>query len=158
MAHSVKHDAAFWDERLGTVDGVAHWHFYAYEYLDDLAFMPRARDVLRDWPQAEAVIAAVEARFRQMNWDGDGQMQVMWLPPFVGAGPHDWFGCYSFHVKQTEDGISWIASPSVLPFHRLFQPDDAKFPQPGQSAWEPGSLRQGAVRWLSDLDGSAGEG
>ena len=41
MAHSVKHDAAFWNERLGTADGVAHWHFYAYEYLDDLAFMPR---------------------------------------------------------------------------------------------------------------------
>ena len=77
---------------------------------------------------AEAVITAVEIRFKQLNWDGDGEMQIMWLPPFVGAGPHDWFGCYALHVKQTDDGISWIASPSVLPFHRLFQPDDATFP------------------------------
>ena len=156
MAYSHKHDAAFWTKHFGTPEGVAYWDFYAYEYLDDLAFMPNARAVLAEWPQAEAVIAAVEAKFRSLGWEGDGEMQVMWLPPFAGAGPKNTFGCYALHVKQDNDGISWIACPYTLPFHRLFQPDWAEYAPPG-TPFEEQARRKGAVHWLSDLGGPTGE-
>src|SRR5215212_7635878 len=98
MAYSEKHDAAFWDKQFGPVKGVKWWHFYAYEYLDDLAFMPGSRKVLAGWPRAEAVIAAVGKKFESLGWAGDGKMQVLWLPPFAGAGPKNYFGCYCLHV------------------------------------------------------------
>lgn len=153
MAFSRNHDPQFWQGRFGTPDGVIHWHFYAYEYLDDLAFMPLAREAFSNWPSGEAIIARVEEKFRSLGWEGDGEMQILWLPPFAGAGPHDTLGCYVLHVKQENDGISWLASPHGLPFHRLFQPDDAGYEKPGTGTWEQGSWRKGAVRWLDDLGG-----
>jgi hypothetical protein len=120
MAYSEEHTGRFWQMRLGTPDKVRSWHFYAYEYLDDLFFMPPARQVLGDWEHAAALIEQVENCFRQIGWEGDGEMQILWLPPFVGAGPEDWYGCYALHVKQDNDGISWMACPHRLPFRRLF--------------------------------------
>ena len=153
MAFSQTHDAKFWRQRFGTPDEVRHWHFYAYEYLDNIAFMPSARESFRAWSDGTQIIAKVEEKFRSLGWEGDGKMQLLWLPPFAGAGPHDNLGCYVLHVKQQNDGISWLASPHVLPFHRLFQPDDAGYENPGTGTWEQGSWRKGAVRWLSDLTG-----
>ncbi|MHB0938145.1 MAG: hypothetical protein ACYC6A_17280 [Armatimonadota bacterium] len=151
MGYSRPHDAQFWQERFGTPEGVEHWHFYAYEYLDDLAFMPSARETFGDWEDGERIIALVEEKFRQLRWDGDGEMQILWLPPFTGAGPHDFYGCYALHVKQNEDGISWIASPYVLPFHRLFQHDFMLYEKPGTGEWQQGSWRKGMIRWIDDL-------
>jgi hypothetical protein len=149
MAYSRAHDAAFWDEHLGSPDGVKFWHFYAYEHLDDLAFMPTARQALAAWPHAGVVIAAVEEKFRSLGWVGDGEMQVMWFPPFAGVAPKNTFGAYALHVKQSDDGISWIACPYTLPFHRLFQPDWAEYAPPGTPFGEI-VRRKGAVRWIPD--------
>lgn len=130
---------------------MANYHFYAYEYLDDLSFMRPARQVFDAWEHAEALIEAVQRRFLQLRWEGDGGMQVLWLPPFAGAGEHDNFGCYVLHVKQLNDGISWLASPVPLPFHRLFQPDSAAYPEPISGDINKRVYRKGAVRWVSDL-------
>jgi hypothetical protein len=62
-----KRNAQFWSERFGTPECVGNYSFYAYEYLDDLSFMRPAREVLSDWDQAEALIAAVEQRFKQIG-------------------------------------------------------------------------------------------
>ena len=136
---------------------VGSYSFYAYEYLDDLSFMRPAREVLADWDQAEALIAAVEQRFKQIGWEGDGLMQLLWLPPFAGAGEHDNYGCYVLHVKQDNDGISWLASPVPLPFHRLFREDTAQYPKPSGEDTPAKVQRQGAVRWLHDLFEGQGE-
>ena len=141
MGYSKPHDGAFWTERFGPPSGVEHWHLYAYEYLDDLHFMPAARETLRDWEHADETLKAIGERFREMGWEGDGELQILWLPPFAGAGPQDTFGCYAIHVKQVEDGISWIASPYLLPFDRLFQPSDAQYAPPGESKWKQGDVR-----------------
>ena len=121
MAYSESHAPEFWKSQPGNPDGVRHWHFYAYEYLDDLAFMPAARELFSGWDDGELIVERVAEKFRSLGWEGDGEMQVMWLPPFVGAGPQDYLGAYVLHVKQANDGISWLASPHCLPFHRLFQ-------------------------------------
>jgi hypothetical protein len=143
--------AQFWLKRFGTPDCVANYSFYAYEYLDDLSFMRPAREVLTDWDQAEALIAAVGQHFKQIGWEGDGLMQILWLPPFAGVGEHDNYGCYLLHVKHLNDGISWLASPIPLPFQRLFRRDNTTYPKPTSENAPTKVQRQGAVRWLHDL-------
>lgn len=150
MAHPIKHDAAFWEERFGTPACAKNYHYYAYEYLDDLQFMRSAKEVFGDWRHAEALVAAVGEKMKSLGWEGDGEFQIFWLPAFAGAGKHDWFGTYCIHVKQLNDGISWIASPVTLPFHRLFQPDRVSVPAPNPEDPMEALKRNGMVRWLGD--------
>lgn len=114
---------ALWKTFFGNAGCVRNYHFYSYEYMDDLSFMPSAHDAFTGWEEGEALIARVEEKFKDMGCQGDGEMQVMWLPPFVGAAEENNYGCYVLHYKQFEDGVSWLASPFVLPFIRLFRPD-----------------------------------
>ena len=122
MSYSIEHSAAFWRDCFGAAASVKNYHFYAYEYLDDLAFMRQAAEMLAVWPEAPEFLAAVSAKWKEIGWEGDGEIQIFWLPPFAEAGPADTFGCYVLHVKQQNDGISWFASPHLLPFHRLSPP------------------------------------
>lgn len=154
LAHSAaehERNSQFWSERFGTSDCVRNYHFYAYEYLDDLSFMRPARDAFADWEHAEAVIERVEKRFQRIGWEGDGLMQLLWLPPFAGAGDHDNYGCYVLHVKQDNNGVSWLASPVPLPFHRLYQHDCAQYPKP--TAECPAGIAGGDAEtgWLKEI-------
>ncbi|WP_294399614.1 hypothetical protein [Prosthecobacter sp.] len=155
VSSSGRQTSEFWEARFGTPECVQNYHCYAYEYLDDLSFMPLARDLFGDWKFAPSLLAKVTDKLKALGWEGDGEFQILWLPPFAGAGPHDTHGCYALHVKQENDGISWIASPYILPFHRLFQPDEAKYPSPNsQDSMDQvknSGRRKGMVRWLGDL-------
>jgi hypothetical protein len=88
---------------------------YAFEWIDNLHFVLPPDRFLSD-PSAH--IAAARTAFRQAGWDGDGDIGLMWLPPF--AFPlglrSSWVGITLWHVKQVEDGISWLLSPIELPF------------------------------------------
>lgn len=148
------HTPEFWKKRIGEAAGVKHWRLYSYEYLDDLSFMPLARDLFDGWDEGKKIVDEVEERLKKFGWDGDGELQVMWLPPFAGAGPQNNFGCYALHVKQIEDGISWIASPYALPFHRLFGDEDAMFLPAGVSSAESANWRTGSLVWSTKFIGS----
>lgn len=97
------------------------YYFYSYEHLDDLNFLRAPADVFRDlglescqvWK--EAVTAALEAA----GWEGDGDLAIMWFPPFVSVGIHDTWGTYVWVVKQRNNGTAWLASPVELRFPRL---------------------------------------
>ena len=104
-----------WEFVFGTPDRVRDWHIYAYEYIDDLNWMPPAAELFRDWELGDELIARVAERFREIGWEGDGEFQVFWLPPFLGVGVRD-YGCYGLLVKQDNDGTSWLASPVPLPW------------------------------------------
>ncbi len=152
--YGVEDESQLWTDRLGLPENVENWHYFGYEYLDDLRFIQNADEILSKWEHAEKVISAVKENLKHLGWEGDGEIGILWLPPFAGAGPHDNFGCYLLHVKQLNDGISWLASPYTLPYHRLFQPDGVLYSKPGISPWgaERGETkRKGSVRWLSDL-------
>jgi hypothetical protein len=94
---------------------------YQYHHVDFLDFMPRARVVLEAVPNASAVLEAVEQRFARAGWEGDGEIQLLWLPPFVGAGVEDTWGVAVWFVKQGNNGTSFLASPVPLPFARLLE-------------------------------------
>jgi len=59
---------------------------------------------------------------------------LLWLPPFVfpTTSRPSWVGVMLWHVKQVEDGTSWLLSPVELPF-------------------------EGFVRWLAE-PGAAADG
>jgi hypothetical protein len=95
---------------------VESWHFYLYEWIDDLSFMPSVHDRVTQGPKLDRLIADIKARWATMGWDGDGEIQLMWLPPFCFPDAEQSYGQYLLHVKQRDDGISWIASPRPLPW------------------------------------------
>ena len=121
MAYSVEHTSEFWDDQFGNPVDLEIWHCYGFEYVDELSFMPKASEALKDWNSAEQVIQAVSKKFDWMGWEGDGDIQLMWLPPFVKIGPYNDFGSYLFFVKQSNDGVAYLISRHKLPFKMGFK-------------------------------------
>jgi hypothetical protein len=98
---------------------IGEFHSYHYEWIDNLHFLLNPKAVLGD--RAKSYIEAAKVVFREMDWEGDGDIQLLWLPPFVfptssEVSPE---GVIIWHVKQMEDGISFLLSPVALPFKQL---------------------------------------
>ena len=98
---------------------IADFFVYQYQHVDELAFMPLAADVLAHHPRFGEVIEKVKYRLGAEGWEGDGQIRLLWFPPFIGAGVEDTWGVGTWFVKQQNNGTAWIASPVALPFARL---------------------------------------
>jgi hypothetical protein len=98
-------------------------YVYQYQFLDDLSFIqkPSEVSVFADMATADLdrLVSSVREQFSTAGWEGDGEIGVIWLPPFVDAGIEDTWGTYVWHVKQSNNGFSWIASKSPLNFARL---------------------------------------
>jgi hypothetical protein len=94
---------------------------YHYEHLDDLSFVRRPEDVYGGFDPEELghQKSTVRAALLSAGWEGDGELGLIWLPPFVDVGVEDISGTYLWHVKQSNNGTSWIASGCRLPFRRL---------------------------------------
>ena len=89
---------------------------YEYHHIDYLLFMPSAEEALSALPNAREIITEVGLLFRESGWEGDGDIEMMWLPPFVSVEIEDTHGAFLFHVKQSNNGTSFIASPERLHF------------------------------------------
>lgn len=101
---------------------IASFHLYSYEWIDNLHFMLPPSRVIAENSRRVALEEAVQERFREeAGWEGTGRLSLLWLPPFVwpqGAGVSP-DGVILWHVKQHEDGISYLLSPIPLPFERF---------------------------------------
>ena len=94
---------------------------YMYEWVDNLHFALSPADVLKD---ATPYLKIASEQFKKLGWWGDGEIQLMWIPPFAQKPKYpidedfdDFYnGITVWHVKQLEDGLSWILSPVELPF------------------------------------------
>jgi hypothetical protein len=104
------------------------WHIYSYCFLDDLTFIHKPTPVNEEWrnnspfpeiDNLDEVIASVKQRFLKEGWEGDGEIGIIWLPPFVDIGIENTLGTYIWHVKQENNGISWLLSPVKLDFKRI---------------------------------------
>jgi hypothetical protein len=100
------------------------YHVYRYEHIDDLQMMwePGA-PVDHDeecifTPHDEGCVGAA---FKAAGWEGDGKIRLIWLPPFVFTGSRaaGAEGEIIWHVKQKNNGTSFIASRWPLPFEEL---------------------------------------
>ena len=86
-----------------------------YEWIDNLDFTLDPRDYLEN---GNEYIEVARQLFLGIGWDGDGRIELMWIPPFMFEGVRTeefTTGVIIWHVKQTEDGISFILSPVELP-------------------------------------------
>jgi hypothetical protein len=67
---------------------------------------------------SSSVIENVKTTLKVCGWEGDGQLGAMMVPPFFAAqGDNFWFTV--FHVKQVNNGTSWIASERPLSIESL---------------------------------------
>lgn len=134
------------------------YHIYQYTFLDDLSFIKKPGDVFCDNSKEDldSIVHKIKKVFLSAGWEGDGEVGVIWLPPFIDAGYEDTWGNYIWHVKQQNDGISFIASEYPLQFARLLAQNE---PSPGRkgipvniinSAYEFAKDRNKSYR--SDLD------
>lgn len=88
-----------------------------YEYIDNLHFTLDPKECLDN---AEEYIAIVTKRFLKIGWHGDGEIRLMWVPPFMLNEKFQWDHQYNtvgvtiWHVKQIEDGLSWMLYPKGL--------------------------------------------
>ena len=102
-----------------TPEEVREFHVYTYHFIDDGKFIPRAKEVLASYPNGNKYIKEAEVLLKNHGWEGDGDMGLIWFPPFIGVGVEDTYGFVCFHVKQSNNGTSWLASPEQLPFESL---------------------------------------
>jgi hypothetical protein len=104
-------ESRFRREFVGTPEQIAGFNVYSYGCIDFLSAMHDARDFLANDERAYLKIAAAHARFVQAGWEGDGLIQIGWIPAFLMEGE---FGECFWHVKQENNGLSWIACDSEL--------------------------------------------
>jgi hypothetical protein len=91
-----------------------------YEWIDNLNFTIRPEECLTN---AEEYIKIAEEIFLEAGWAGDGQIELMWIPPFMFEGVRTkefTVGVTIWHVKQREDGFSWLLTPVELPCEKEF--------------------------------------
>lgn len=108
---------------ISNASEIQSYHVYEYTFLDELQFIKPPGEVYKyeDSVQLNIVIEAIKKKFSDAGWEGDGDIGILWLPPFVDAGIEDTWGTYIWHVKQSNNGISFLACTDPLMFARLAQ-------------------------------------
>jgi hypothetical protein len=110
------------DWSLYRPEEIPNLHVYQYHHLDDLSFVRKPEDVFSDTlspTDFNRLMEAVKERFLKAGWEGDGSFGIIWLPPFLDAGNEDTWGNYLWHVKQENNGTSWVGSKEPLHFPRI---------------------------------------
>jgi|SRR5688572_27296515 len=98
------------------------FHVYGFEWIDNLHFIRPPEEFLPlPGEQLERYLEVAREGFTKAGWHGDGDIGLLWLPPFVfplalRVRPE---GIVVWHVKQEEDGLSWLLSPVPLPFEEF---------------------------------------
>ncbi|MEZ0175554.1 MAG: toll/interleukin-1 receptor domain-containing protein [Candidatus Reddybacter sp.] len=108
-------------EEIRNPECVHEYHGYEYQHIDVLEYMPSAETVLQHTPNRDEIIKNVKKKLSDDGWEGDGEIQILWVPPFVGAGVEDTWGFAIWFVKQSNNGTAFMASPVSLPFSRLLE-------------------------------------
>ncbi len=97
------------------------FHSYGYEYIDNRQFALQPELVFGTSLAAFPYVDEAKRRFLEMGWAGDGDVELLWIPPFAFPLALDipTVGIVIWHVKQSEDGISYLLSPIALPFEEF---------------------------------------
>ncbi|CAM2771838.1 hypothetical protein [Rariglobus hedericola] len=100
---------------------IGSFRLYGFEYIDNLNFLRTPEEIIPDETLRKRLVHAVGNRFTEAGWEGTGKLSMLWIPPFVfpmaaKIGP---LGVIVWHVKQHEDGLSWLLSPTPLPFEEF---------------------------------------
>ena len=102
---------------------------YTYCHIDIHDFIPTAKDVLGNQDGYDELMHEVRTVFKKRGWEGDGVIRLMWFPPFLKIGMEDTWGTLAWYVKQSNNGMSFIASSEAIPnlenfFDEFIAPDE----------------------------------
>ncbi|RZJ38389.1 MAG: hypothetical protein EOO18_03490 [Chryseobacterium sp.] len=118
-------------------EDIKNFFVYDYEWIDELFFLKRIDEILDSYESYESEL---KKKFIDRGWSGEGEVNNVWIPPFAMSGiikygedgflkkyydsslvgnleksPKSWTrGLLLWHVKQKDDGISFICSPLEL--------------------------------------------
>lgn len=78
-----------------------------YQFIDNLEHIISPQEIYKG-DSLDELLANVKAAFEKAGWEGDGEIGLIWLPPFILESTGDTFGQYIWHVKQDNNGISFL--------------------------------------------------
>jgi hypothetical protein len=103
------------DNRIPVREGSTTLYVYQWSHIDTFEWIFRPQVYGGDWqPEIERARIA----FLASGWEGDGEIGVIWLPPFVVDGD-DTVGRLIWHVKQSNNGISFLCSERPIYLEQL---------------------------------------
>jgi len=122
-----------------------------YTFIDDLASIRSPYDYFQHVEQyrIEDAIRLVGDRFREFGWEGDGTIGIIWLPPFVDVGVEDTWGTCIWHVKQMNNGISFLASDVALDFDRIAEQNEGFVAREAAPEMVPITIIETVVEWFT---------
>lgn len=107
-----------------------HYRVISYEHIDDYrCFQPLVAS-LTEWEsedqhphlteELESLRSALNKLFLDAGWEGDGIIECTFLAPCFSSSGYS--NCeIIYHVKQSNNGTSWLAIPTGL---RVQNPKD----------------------------------
>jgi len=85
------------------------FYIYQYTFIDSFDFIKNPNDIEEERLKDELPdLDMVKEYLGIAGWEGDGEFGVIWIPPFCIEGYTD--GIWIWHVKQKNNGVSWLAS------------------------------------------------
>lgn len=94
---------------------------YSYQHVDELTFVLTPEKVQSSSYEAGGIgdlLPSVAAKFRSNGWEGDGEIGLIWIPPFV-IDTYGTAGVFVWFVKQNNNGTAFIGSSVPLPFEPI---------------------------------------
>jgi len=116
---------------LSDFENIKNYKVYQYHFLDDLSFIKSPNELTGFFEfydeehTIEDYLKEVSLLFKNNGWEGDGKIGIIWIPPFINKDLEDTFGTYIWHVKQSNNGTSFLASSHHLNFKPLLDQNDS---------------------------------
>lgn len=79
-----------------------------YEHIDYLDLSLDPHKIYGKKQKVDKAIAAVKKIFLKNGWEGDGNIGLIWIPPFLDQSNDDNYGNLVWHVKQSNNGTSFL--------------------------------------------------
>lgn len=106
-----------------------YYYVYAYEHVDDNTMMLSLDEYKKKYVESvnyqefdDHLQNDIKPLLRKAGWEGDGEIQMVWVPPFCMSGYYT-MGVFVYHVKQKNNGTSFIYSTYELNNIKEFERD-----------------------------------
>lgn len=84
-------------------------YVWSYTFIDDQSFCQKPSFDDEQYGITPKKLEMAKQAFKECGWEGDGEVQIIWIPQFLFSDD-DCYGLFVWHVKQRNNGFSFIAS------------------------------------------------
>jgi len=93
-------------------EALRRFHCFEWNPIDNLHFTRSPNEFIE---HPEDYIEEAKKMFLRKGWEGDGEITLIWIPEFclvnLSKVKNSKNGIVLWHVKQLNDGTSWLLSP-----------------------------------------------